>query len=812
MVLSSSDVNLTLREGMIKTIWIGDIDRRIVVGPAIGKVYLTAMVQSDSPAQMIMLDINFLKLRQLSIDRQQRRITVYSPPENPAVSLDFRRISGTFDIEFTDLNAMREILACLPICLTERQDSHPRQCLTKDSVPPRSFGSFDEIPDTNDVDNVDIDSSQFEEDIYGNDSNQQELKKNLGQRLRETSSELSSASGSYELSPVHPVTETVAAKPPRPAPRVTARVQNVYTTNKKKERLKAATPTVTGAKQVGRKDRASSTSLTAPDSHSTSTTAPISIKPTSKFGQPKPLEEGYFDGPPPRPTTNPPSRAQKKAEQPKKVEPRKRAEPKKKAEPKQIVEPKPNLRKRPNQESSDGEWEPTSKKTRAVRAASTSKSVAFTAIDQGTTTKKPVARKAQNVRRQSGSAKTSQYGPAEIVNDIQEEANENVLAKRSSITRPILPLAVSSGGIVGSKTGVQRERSTDETDNQANHDKPEVPKRLNFASRKDVIAITSSSDHPADEDFSDYFNDTAMEIDNPFDSSRDPSPDRAPKTLKPGVRPSPSRHVSHLKFSDAAGERAGEVDKTLSPVGRTLPPIPRSSKQSALVGTSHPLNTDHDSFGHVTEKRSDGKLIIRPRIAETDEDGETSSGFSPTPAPRKALSKHPELVVKERPSHILASSDGEYQEAIRREVPKSQGGRHLASHKPRIDNTRMPGASQSDMRPGPWVRRNQQGVEETERPNGFHDRLLKAGIKLSSTEILAVPNDDIDDSSGSRISVSDSELDSESEMEDDSPMPKHQRVIRDSLREISEVRHSLSYDFSDISGCFTNSCASKRLT
>src|SRR2546421_11391630 len=170
---------------MIKTIGIGDVDGRIVVGPAIGKVHLTAMVQPEPPAQIVMLDINFLKLRQLSIDRHTKRITVYSAPENPAVSLDFRRISGTFDIEFTDLNAMKEILACLPISFTQNQDSQKtsQYLISRDTVPLRSFGSFEARPQETDVDDA-RGYDQVEEDIYGNGSNQQELKKDLEQRSR----------------------------------------------------------------------------------------------------------------------------------------------------------------------------------------------------------------------------------------------------------------------------------------------------------------------------------------------------------------------------------------------------------------------------------------------------------------------------------------------------------------------------------------------------------------------------------------------------------------------------------------------------
>lgn len=802
MVLSSSDVNLTSREGMIKTIWIGDVGRRIVVGPAIGKVYLTAMVQPEPPAQIIMLDINFLKLRQLSIDRQTKKITVYSPPESPAVSLDFRRISGTFDIEFTDLDAMREILACFPISLTQNQDSQTTsQYLTsRDSVPLRSFGSFEASPHANDVDNADRDYNQLEEDIYRNEYNQQELKKDLGQRSSEMSPELCPVSDPYIVSPVQPITETVTAKPARP--RATTRVQNVYTTNKRKERLKAATPAVSRMKQAGGISRASSTSSsTVPDTRPKSTTAPVSTKSTSKLGPPQPLEEGYFDRPPPGPATKPPSRLPKKAEPQKKPEPQKRAEPKKKAEPKQIAEPKPNPRKRPNQEPSDGEWEPTSKKTRAVRATSTSKTVTFTAINPGTTTKKPGPKKAQNVRRQSGTANPSQYGPAEIVDDILEEPNENVLTKPSSIIRPILPLSVSSGRLVGSKTRVQQERTTEKPEDKSDHSELGVSKKLNLGGRKQAITITSSSDRPADdEEFSDEFNHKVMEIDNPFDTSREPSSDRehalvpnAPKTFMPEMQPPPSRQPSHLKFSEPVRGRSAEADEEIPPVGRTRTPIPRTRKRSPLVGASRTLNIVHDFSSQVVkETRSDAKVIIRPKMTETDEEGDTTNHSTPTPASRNPVPKYPELVVRAGPMHIFASSDEEYHESIRKEVPKSWKGLNLNSHKPEPDNTRMRVASKSDMRPGLLVRRSQPAGEEIERPNGFYERLLKAGIKLSSTEVFAPPNIDIGDCSDFSMSVSESDLDSESEMEDDSPISKHQRNIRVALREISEVCYTLT--------------------
>jgi hypothetical protein len=286
-----------------------------------------------------------------------------------------------------------------------------------------------------------------------------------------------------------------------------------------------------------------------------------------------------------------------------------------------------------------------------------------------------------------------------------------------------------------------------------------------------------------------------MEVDNPFDTSREPSLDReqailqsAPKKFMPEMQPPPSRQPSHMKFSESVRVRSAEADKEIPPVGRTRAPIPRTRKRSPLVGA-----IVHDFSNQVIKKkRSDGKVVIGPRMSETDEEGGTTNRYTPTPSSRKPVLKYPELVVRASPMHIPASSDEEYHEAIRKEVPKSRKGLNLSNQKPKLNNTRTIDARKTDMNPSLLVTRNQPAAEETERPNSFHGRLLKAGIKLSPTEVLPAPNVNIGVCSDFSMSASESELDSENEMEADASIPKHQRNIRIALREISEVCYNLT--------------------
>jgi hypothetical protein len=110
-----------------------------------------------------------------------------------------------------------------------------------------------------------------------------------------------------------------------------------------------------------------------------------------------------------------------------------------------------------------------------------------------------------------------------------------------------------------------------------------------------------------------------------------------------------------------------------------------------------------------------------------------------------------------------------------------------------IEKTKAQVIKPSDRRLVQPVKRHQLEAKDTEGPNGFHERLIKAGIKLSFTEASTEQVSDMLYTSDSSLSEDESDLGMESDVEDDPSIPSHQRNIRNALREISEVQSPHSW-------------------
>lgn len=786
---------------MITRILIGDVERRIVVGPAVGKVYLTAMVSREPPALKLMLDINFSKLQQLSIDRQAFKINVYSPPEDPAVLLDFRAISGFFEIGFADQKAMIEILSYLPISLTQIQDSQinsqPTSQTTRDPVLVQSIKSaskrlYDQNPtypplpncatlrveqtQMEDYNHGDEPFKQFEEDIYGEDLSRKQLKKDLEQLPRQTSSDLSDVSDHERPKPAP---EPLAKGPSRPSSvRSRKSVPIVYG---RSNRFRTATPSGPRGNQPETLSRGSSTSSsTGPDTTSNSALVAAARKLASKPVETQAPEQDYFDRPPPDPMTKLPLGTTSKSQ----------IRNQRKSEPKAVS------RKR-TKGVSDEEWEPTTKKTRAARAASTSKTVTFKENKETAVAEKHEPKKVLNARRQSAPVKASQYGPAEGVETIQEESSAQVVKKPTSVKRASLPLSVSTGKTSGTQNTVQKEKTLSEKPlKESKSIEAEAPKDPQVGPKKDVITLTASSEDPADdEEFSDGFDYPAMDVDNYQDDLRPRSPEICPppivsstrKSFLPDMPPPLLKRPNSRKFSVTAELSTTHTTETTSPAGRILTPIAITRKRSPFTETFH-LSTVHEDVNPIIREHEDGRSIIKARRTEPDEESELSDNYTPTPSSRKPLPKDVELVLNSRKvAHMGDPEDlpvlhGRIGDKGKRSQ-KFWEGVGMSRREPTTDETRI---NPSDMRPS-QLKMTQRPEKEAERPNGFYDRLCKAGIKLYASELLADPMDEMSDTSDSSMSDEGSDSDIGSDMGDDPPIPKHQRNIRDALREISEV-------------------------
>jgi len=777
---------------MISGIWIAGVERRIVVGPSLGRVHLTAMVQAKPPAPILMMDINFSKLRGLAMNPEEFRITICSEPENPAVLLDFRNISGSFDITFTDKKAMVDILACLPIDLIQIQNSQSasqgatavgtRDPMLADLLNPthKSPDNQDslkqpmpvsgtlpnEMPQMENDEDGDRDYNQLEEDIYGEDISTPESRKDLGQLPREGSSNLPKVSDHDKPTPA-PVSSVKGSS--RPASRRTNVVTKVYG---RASRLRTATPAPSGGKQSSTISRASSTSSsTGPDTNATTAPAAVATKVTLKPVQTQPHERDYFDRPPPNPSTRPQSRTQRKSE------------------------PKPNLRKR-SKEASDEEWAPTTKKSRTVRAVSTSKTVTFKDNKSNTVVKKNEQKKIQNVRRQSAPVKASQYGPAAEVEDIQEESSAQIIPKAYSVKRTSLPLSVSSGKTISAKNKGQE-------DGEPGAESRSKSKRAIFEALKVSKAVIeepgSSDDSANDESFSDGFNHDSMDIDDFPENLRQPSPDLPrPTAVSPrkqfttNIPPPLTKKPVNRTFSDSLLNPIGEAGETVSPGAQSnTPNTMMTRKRPRFIANSNLMNLPEGS-SPVTREHRDGKYYIKARQTETDEEAEESEYYTPTPSSRKPVPKQVELVLR---------NSGSLPTGYREEFPASQaqhippkrgneeGGERMRSHGGfEFEKTKAQVIKPSDRRLVQPVKRSQPEAKDIERPNGFHERLIKAGIKLSFTEASAEQVDDMLYTSDSSLSEDESETGMGSDMEDDPSIPTHQRNIRNALREISEVQ------------------------
>ena len=768
------------REGMITGIFIGDVERRIVVGPALGKVHLTAMVSAGPSAQKQMLDINFSKLQQLSIDRHTLRTTVSSAPDNSAVSLDFRAISGPIDIQFADQKAIIEILSCLPISLTQIQDSQrnsqPTSQMPRESVPLIMSASNHSHPQNTaypprptsgrlPVDQAQMEVgrdanqeyNQSEEDIYGEDLSRQGMK-DVGHLTREI---LSGPSALSTVERPSSIPEPSAKRPSRHSIRPRRSVPIVYG---RSNRFRTVTPSGPNGKPTNTLSRGlSASSSTGPDTISTSASTRAVRKPIPDSLSMQTSEKVDFDRPPPAPTTKPQNLNQRKSET------------------------KPVTKKR-TIEASDQDWEPTTKKSRSGRAALTWKMVTFKENNTTTTEEKDERKKGQVVRRQSAAIKASRYGPAEDADNILEESSAHVV-KPTSVKRTSLPLSVSAGKTQISQSTTQKDRESRKKP-RAEPKKNEVDalKDPKVVSRNASITHGDSSDDP-DEDgaFSDEFNYDAMDIDDYQDDRSSPFPELPPppaiattrKSFIPDMPPPAPKQPTTRRFT----EPTAESTRSLNPIGQTR-------KLSPFTGACH-QSTVHEDANPIIREYRNGRGIIMARQTETDEEGdEASEGYTPTPSSPKLPSKAVELVLKTRNSapneEFLGFQGGVGENGMANF--KSLEGLSFSRRGSNIEETRPPVIKPSDLRRKHLAKPYQGSERETERPNGFYDRLRKAGIKLSASDLLVKSRDEMSYTSDSSLSDDDSDSDVESRMGDDPSMRKHQRNIRDALREISEVR------------------------
>jgi hypothetical protein len=150
-MVSLLDIRADSREREIASISVLGVRYTFISGPSVENSFFTALVQSSPNTQIIMLDINLALLEGLSVEKNGLHIQFQSLSEKSAVLLDFRKISGAINVEFSNQEIRTEFLVHLPATLTESPDSqlvsqqpHPMDLSLVDDEDRFDIGDYEE--------------------------------------------------------------------------------------------------------------------------------------------------------------------------------------------------------------------------------------------------------------------------------------------------------------------------------------------------------------------------------------------------------------------------------------------------------------------------------------------------------------------------------------------------------------------------------------------------------------------------------------------------------------------------------------------